>query len=75
MDTHLGGCLYHPFRDFGFAANPNGMVLPDPLDEIVLVQSLYVMIDTPTIGFECLNGIRTDVFQQKYTQVLVLDWM
>jgi hypothetical protein len=51
------------------------MVLPDPLYEIVLIQSLYMMIDTPAIGFECLNGIWTDVFQQEYTQVLVLDWM
>lgn len=51
------------------------MVLPDLLYEIVLVHSLYVMIDTPAIGFECLNGIWTDVFQQEYTQVLVLDWM
>jgi len=62
VGTHLGGSLYHPFRDFGLAADTNGMVLTYPLDEVVLVHSLYVVIDTPAIGFEGLNGIWTDVF-------------
>ena len=38
------------------------MVLTYLLDEIVLIHSLYVMIDAPAIGFEGLNGIWADIF-------------
>jgi len=59
---HLGGSLYDSFRDFSLATYTNGVILPYPLDEIVLVHGLGVVIDPPAVGFECLNGIETDVF-------------
>ena len=65
MGTHLGGCLYHPFGNFGLAANTDGMVLAYLLNKIVLVHRLYVMIDAPAIRLEGLNGIYADVFQQE----------
>ena len=38
------------------------MVLAYLLNKIVLIHSLYVMIDAPAIGFEGLNGIWANIF-------------
>jgi len=38
------------------------MVLANPLDEVVLVQRLCVVIDSPAIGFKGFNGVLANIF-------------
>jgi hypothetical protein len=59
---YLAGSFYHPLGDLGLAANTNGVVVADLLDEIILAHRLGVVIDFPSIGLEGLNGVWTDVF-------------
>jgi len=59
---YLGGSLYDSFRDLSLAANTNGVVLTNPLDEVVLVQRLCVVIDSPAIGFKGFNGVLANIF-------------
>jgi hypothetical protein len=59
---YLGGSLYDSFGDLGLAANADGVVLADPLNEVVLIQRLCMVIDSPAIGFKCFDSVLADVF-------------
>lgn len=73
--AYLGSSFDHLVCDFGFAANTNGVVGANFLDELLLRQRLGVMVDMESLRLECPHGFLADVFEDQELQVFILDWV